>query len=104
MAQEASTLKIPSAGADYDTILEQLAALREDLQKLAGSVSSAASHRKQALSRDVSEGVTEAARYAGRKGHDVEARMEHAVTAYPLRAFGLSVAVGLLLLGVLWRR
>jgi transposase len=87
--------------ADAEAIVE--AALREDMKKLAGSVSSAAGHRKQALSRDVTDGMTEAAEYVGRKGHDVEARLEHAVTANPLRALGLSVAIGLIL-GALWRR
>jgi ElaB/YqjD/DUF883 family membrane-anchored ribosome-binding protein len=103
MAHETSTPKVPSAAADYDAVVEQLAALREDMKKLAGSVSSAAGHRKQALSRDVTDGMTDAAHYVGRKGHEVEARLEHAVTGNPFLALGLAAGIGLLL-GALWRR
>jgi ElaB/YqjD/DUF883 family membrane-anchored ribosome-binding protein len=100
---ETEMVRETSATADYDAIVEQLAALREDMKKLAGSVSSAAGHRQRALTRDVTDGMTEAAEYVGRRTHDVEARLEHALTANPFRAIGLSVAIGLIL-GALWRR
>ena len=103
MAQEASALKVPSASAEYDAVVAQLAALREDFTKLANSVSSAAGRRTQTLARDVTDGMTDAAHYVGRKGHDAEARLEHAIAANPFRALGLAIGIGLLL-GVLWRR
>ena len=103
MAQETSALKVPSASPDYDAVVAQLATLREDMTNLANSVSSAVGRRKQALTRDVTDGMTDAAHYVGRKGHDAEARLEHAIVANPFRALGLAVGIGLLL-GVLWRR
>lgn len=103
MAQQNSKTETPTAGADYDAVVAQLDALRKEMTKLAGTVSTAAENRGHALARDVSDGVTEAAHYVGRQAKDGEARFEDAVTTHPYVALGIAAGVGLLL-GALSRR
>jgi ElaB/YqjD/DUF883 family membrane-anchored ribosome-binding protein len=103
MAQQNSPSTIPTAGADYDAVIKQLAALRTEIEKLAGTVSQMASNRGQALATDVSDGMAEAVHYLGRQAKDSEARFEGAVAAHPYVALGMAAGVGLLL-GALTRR
>lgn len=103
MAQQDSAAKIPTAGADYDAVVAQLAALRDDITKLAGAFSEAAGNRSQALAADVSDGMAQAAHYLGRQARDTEARFEGAVALHPYLALGMAAGVGLLL-GALTRR
>ncbi len=102
MAQQ-NSVAIPTAGADYDAVAAQLASLRGEISKLAGTVSDAAGHRGQALAADVSDGVSDAVSYLGRQARDGEARLEGAVTTHPYVAIGMAAGIGLLL-GVLTRR
>lgn len=103
MAQQNSAATNPTAGADYDAVVAQLAALRTDIEKLAGTVSQVASNRSQALATDVSDGIAEAAHYLGRQAKDGEAQFEDAVAAHPYVALGMAAGIGLLL-GALTRR
>jgi len=101
MAQENTILK--NAAADYDAVMEQMATLRADLSKIAQNVQGIASNRGQTISRDVSEGMSEAANYISAQSHNAELRVEHAVAANPYIALGLAAGFGVLL-GALTRR
>lgn len=103
MANERADMKNSTVEADYADVVAQLAALREDMAKLASSLSSAASNQSQAFAKDVTDGMAEAARYVGRKTHDADVRLEGAVAANPYMALGMAAVVGLLL-GALTRR
>ncbi len=101
MAHENTLLK--TATADYEAVLAQMAAMRDEMEKMAHHVQSIASKRGQTMARDMSEGMTEAAAYMGRKGHQAELRVEGAVAANPYIALGLAAGMGVLL-GALTRR
>jgi ElaB/YqjD/DUF883 family membrane-anchored ribosome-binding protein len=51
----------------------------------------------------MTDGMSEAANYLGRKGHEADMRVEGAVAANPYIAMGLAAGVGVLL-GALTRR
>ena len=57
MAQDTST----KLAADYDVVVAQLAALRDDMSKLASTVAQVGSRQGQTLIHDVNEGMAEAA-------------------------------------------
>ncbi len=101
MAQENSILK--TAAADYDAVMAQMATLREEMANMAHSVQSIASARGHELSKDITDGLNTSARYIGRKGHQAEVRVEHAVSANPYIALGLAAGLGLVL-GAITRR
>lgn len=103
MAHDTSALKVPSASADYDAVVEQLAALRADMAKLADAVSTGAQHRSKALANGLGERLTDAAGYVSRSGKSAETRFEGVVTANPIASLGVAVGVGLLI-GALSRR
>jgi ElaB/YqjD/DUF883 family membrane-anchored ribosome-binding protein len=89
--------------ADYEAVVAQMTALREDMAKLMSSMSSATASKSQALVRDVADGVTEATQYLSRKGQDADVRLEAAVAANPYIALGIAAGMGVLL-GALTRR
>lgn len=97
MAQQNAAVTIPTAGADYDAMVAQLATLRKEVSKLAGTVADAAGHRGQALSAEVSDGVSDATRYLGRRARSAEAQIAGAVTTHPYATLILAASVGLLL-------
>lgn len=101
MAQESSILK--TAAADYDAVLAQMAALREEMALMAHNLQAGASKRSNAMAKDISDGMSEAATFLNRKGHEADLRVEHAVAANPYIALGLAAGMGLLL-GALTRR
>lgn len=103
MAQDSTAAKNPSASADYDAVVDQLAALREDMAKLANAVSSGAQHRGRALANGLSERVTDAVDSVGRGGKSAETRFEGVVTSNPVVSIGVAVGVGMLM-GALARR
>lgn len=103
MAIENINTKTTAPGADYDAIVAQLAAVRDEMAKLAATVAASAQHRSQTLTKDLSDGMAEAAHYVGRKGHETDMRLEGAVAANPYIALGLAAGMGLLL-GTLTRR
>lgn len=101
MAQETSILK--TAAADYDAVMQQMAALREEMAQMAHNLQTGATKRGNAMAKDMSDGMTEAATYLNRKGHEADMRVEHAVAANPYIALGLAAGLGLLV-GILTRR
>lgn len=101
MAHENTILN--SASADYDAVIAQMAALREELAQLAHHVQAAAIGRGHSMAKDMTDGMTEAAAYLGRKGQESELRVETAVAANPYIALGLAAGMGLLI-GALTRR
>jgi ElaB/YqjD/DUF883 family membrane-anchored ribosome-binding protein len=92
-----------AAAADYQAVMKQMTALRDDMVKLTHNVQSIASTRGHAIAQDVSQGVTDATSYLGRKGHEADVRIEGAVAANPYLALGLAAGLGLIL-GALFRR
>ena len=103
MAQQNAAATIPTAGADYDAVVAQLATLRDEVSKLASAVADAAGHRGQALSAEISDGVSDATRYLGRQARSAEAQIAGAVTTHPYAVLILAAGIGLLL-GKLTRR
>lgn len=103
MTQQNAAGAIPTLGADYDALAAQLATLRTEVSKLAGTLADAAGHRGQALSAEVSDGVSDATRYLGRQAKSAEARIAGAVTTHPYAVLILAAGIGLLL-GKLTRR
>lgn len=101
MAQENTILK--AATADYEAVMAQMETLRDDMAKMAHNVQAIASKRGHAMAKDMSEGMSEAAHYLGRKGHEADMRVEGAVAANPYIALGLAAGMGVLL-GALTRR
>lgn len=105
MAQDTTLLKNSAAqiGTDYDALVAQLAALRDDVSKLAHAASAGSSRAGHALAQDVTDGVAEAGRYISGKSHQADVRVEAAVAANPYIALGLAVGMGVLI-GALTRR
>lgn len=101
MAMENSILK--TATADYDAVVAEMAAMRDDVSKLAHHVQTMASARGQAMAKDVTDGMSEAAKYISQKGHNADQRVEGAVAANPYIALGLAAGMGVLL-GAMTRR
>lgn len=89
--------------ADYDALVAQVSALRDEMAKMATQMAASASARGAAVAGTVSAGVHDAQAYAGRRAHEVDVRIEHAVAANPYLALGLAAGLGLLL-GVATRR
>ena len=101
MAMENSILK--TATADYDAVVAEMATMRDDVSKLAHHVQTMASARGQAMAKDVTDGMSEAAKYISQKGHNADQRVEGAVAANPYIALGLAAGMGVLL-GAMTRR
>ncbi len=101
MAIENSILK--TATADYEAVIAEMTAMRADVSKLAHHVQTLASTRGHAMTKDVTDAMTEAAKYIGQKGHDADQSVEGAVAANPYIALGLAAGMGVLL-GALTRR
>lgn len=102
MLQDGKTMKMP-APADFDGLIAQLAALKDDMTKLTGSVTTLAERRGRKMANDISDGVSEAVHYVERKGGSAEAEFEKSVTTHPLIALGLAAGIGLLI-GAMTRR
>ncbi len=89
--------------ADYDALLAQLAAMREEMTKLGTQVAAQASQRGAAMAETMTQGMHDARSYAGRKTHQADVQIEQAVAANPYIALGLAAGLGLLL-GAVTRR
>ncbi len=103
MSQESKTAKKDNAAADYDEVVAQLSALREDMAKLAQTVTGIAERRGRGFAADIAQGVSEATDYVERRGQSAEAELERTVVAHPFVSLGLAAAAGLLV-GALSRR
>ena len=92
-----------SAPTDFDGLVAQLSALREEVASLAHSAASTAERSGRRMASDISDGMGEAAHYVERKGRTVEADLEKSITTHPLLALGLAAVAGLLI-GAMTRR
>jgi len=88
---------------EMEAVMANLNSLREDVSRLALSVANTTTQRGQAMAQDAGAAVTDAAQYLGRKGHEVDVRIEKAVADNPYVALGLAAALGLIL-GAMSRR
>ena len=102
MLQDGKTLKMP-VPTDFEGIVAQLSALRDDMTKLTGSVTALAERRGRKMASDISGGFNDALHYVERKGTGAEADLEKAVAMNPLVALGLAAGMGLLI-GAMTRR
>ncbi|MGV8988888.1 MAG: hypothetical protein ACOH2H_21770 [Cypionkella sp.] len=100
MAREPNTADLAT---DYEALIAQMTAMRDDMSKLAAQVGATASARGAAMADTVANGVQDARAYAGRKTHAADVQIEHAVATNPYLALGLAAGVGLLL-GLVTRR
>lgn len=100
MARDPSTTDL---NADYEALLAQLTAMRDEMTKLAAQVAASATQRGTVMAETMTTGLHDARAYAGRKTHDADVRIEHAVAANPYVALGLAAGLGLLL-GAVTRR
>ncbi len=102
MMQDSKTMKT-SLPADFDGLVAQLTAMREDMTKLSHSVTTMAERRGRRMASDISDGVGEAVQYVERKGMGAEVELEKTVATHPFMALGLAAGVGLLI-GAMTRR
>lgn len=86
-----------SVASDLDEVSRQLSQLREDMSKLAETVTGIAGRRGNGLADDISEGFDQARHYAERTGKSAEAKLEESVVAHPWLAIGLAMTAGLLI-------
>lgn len=103
MAQNSNATKDAAAAADYEEISQQLAALREDMSRLAETVSGIAGRRGSRMAADIAEGFDEAKHYAESKARSAEAQLEESVAAHPFMTISLAAVAGFLV-GALSRR
>lgn len=103
MTQDTKATAQTAAEADYEAVRKQLAALREDMTRLADTVTSIAGRRTSNIATDIVEGFGEARRYTERTGKTAEDQLEASVAAHPLLAIGLAAGAGLLV-GAMSRR
>ncbi len=86
-----------SIARDVDEVNRQLSALREDMAKLAESLTDIGGRRTSSMATDIADGFGEAREYALRTGRSAEAKVEGSFTAHPFLAIGLAVGAGLLI-------
>ena len=103
MMQDGKNLKMPNTPTDFEGLVAQLAALRDEMTRLSGSVTSLAEQRGRKMANDISDGVSEAVHYVERKGAGAEADLEKSVATHPFMALGLAAGIGLII-GALTRR
>jgi len=101
--QDSKTTHGPAAASDYEAVSQQLAALREDMARLAETVGGIAGRRGNRMATDIAEGFDEARHYAASKGRAAEVQLEESVAAHPFVTIGLAAVAGFLV-GSLSRR
>lgn len=102
MPQNSNATK-EAAANDFEAVSQQIAALREDMARLADTVGGIAGRRGSRLAADIAEGFDEARLYAESKGRSAEAQLEDSVAAHPFMTIGFAAVAGFLL-GALVRR
>ncbi len=103
MPNNSKTTADASAASDFEAVSQQLAALREDMSRLADTVTGIAGRRSSHMAADIAEGFSEAQHYAAKTGKSAEHQLEESVAAHPLLAIGLAAGAGLMV-GALSRR
>jgi ElaB/YqjD/DUF883 family membrane-anchored ribosome-binding protein len=96
MLQDSKTTQGPAAASDYEAVSQQLAALREDMARLAETVGGIAGRRGTRMADDIAEGFDEAKQYAESKGRAAEVQLEESVAAHPFMTIGLAAVAGFL--------
>ncbi len=102
MLQDGKTGKM-AAALDFDALVAQFAALRDDVSQLTGSVTTMAERRGRKMASDLSDGLNEATAYDERKSTGVEAELEKSIAMHPILALGLAAGIGLIV-GAMTRR
>ncbi|MBN8292099.1 DUF883 family protein [Rhodobacter sp. NTK016B] len=103
MSSDSNTSTKATAETDMEAVVHQMAALREDMSRLAETVSGIAGRRGSRMVADIAEGFDEAKHYAESKGRSAETQLEESVAAHPFMTIGLAVGAGFLA-GTLSRR
>ena len=103
MSQDSKTAAEDTIASDYEAVSKQLAALREDMAKLAETVSGIAGRRRSNMAEDIAEGFEEARLYVERSGKSAEEKLEGSISSNPLLAIGLATMAGFMI-GALSRR
>ena len=96
----------PSASdfnADYEAFLAQMAAMREDMTKLAAQMAASASAHGASMAESISSSVQDARKVATRKAHEADQQFVETIAANPYLALGIAAGLGLLI-GALSRR
>lgn len=102
MLHDGPTLKA-TASPEFDHIAAQIGALREEMARLANSITATAERRGRKMATSLSHGFGDALHAVERRGQDAETEIERSVTTHPLLALGLAAGAGLLI-GLLTRR
>jgi ElaB/YqjD/DUF883 family membrane-anchored ribosome-binding protein len=103
MSLDNDTKAKSTAATDIEAISQQLATLREDMSRLADTVSGIAGRRGNRMAADIAEGFGEARHYAQSRGRSAEAQLEESVAAHPFVTIGIAAVTGFLV-GSLSRR
>jgi ElaB/YqjD/DUF883 family membrane-anchored ribosome-binding protein len=103
MLHDNKTTKEAAAANDFEAVSKQLAALRQDMSRLAETISGIAGRRGSSMAANIAEGIEEAKHYTEGKGRSAEAQLEESVAAHPFLAIGLAAVSGFLI-GALSRR
>ena len=89
--------------ADYEALVVQMAAMRDEMGKLAAQMTASATAHGASIAETLAASVQDAQKLAGRKAHEADLRLGEAVSANPYLALGLAAGLGLLL-GAVSRR
>ena len=100
MAREPSATDF---AADYEALLTQMAAMREDMGKLAAQMAASATAHGASMAGSIASGVQDARQLASRKAHEADQQLVQTIAANPYLALGLAAGLGLLV-GVVTRR
>jgi hypothetical protein len=68
MLQDSKTTQGPASASDYEAVSQQLAALREDMERLAETVGGIAGRRGNRMAEDIAEGFDEAKALCRKQG------------------------------------
>lgn len=97
MSQNSKKPLNDTIASDYEAVSKQLAVLREDMAKLAETVSEIAGRRRSNMAEDIVEGFEEARLYVERSGKSAEERLEGSISSNPLLAVGLALMAGFMI-------
>lgn len=89
--------------ADYEALVAQMAAMRDEMGKLASQMTASAAAHGVTIADTLVASVHDAQKLAGRKAHEADLRLGAAVSANPYLALGIAAGFGLLL-GAVTRR
>ncbi len=97
MALDPSNNRLADVKPDYDALLAQLSAIRDDMARMAGQMTDSVASHGAAMANSVSDTLTDARRVVGRQAHAADVRIEQAISANPYMALAMAAGLGLLL-------